>query len=132
MQKHHRGPTDAEIETAMCRHGGCVGLVAAELGVSRQAIYYRLSKSPELRASADDIQAELLDECMAVVTRAVTAGDGRMSRWYLDHFAQDRGYGRGIRRQSACSQAEMEKFIVALGGDVSLYRAALAKRRRHG
>jgi acyl-coenzyme A synthetase/AMP-(fatty) acid ligase len=94
MANRQRRLTNAEIESALCRHGGVVSLAAIELGVSRQAIYYRLSVSPHLRAKADDQRGEFLDYCMEAILQGIKARHGPTLRWYADHFMRDRGYGR--------------------------------------
>ena len=133
MTNRRRRLTDAEIETALCRYGGVLSFAAAELSVSRQAIHYRLSVSPHLREKSDDQNAELLELSLAAIYQGVRAGHLPTIRWYLDHFARDRGYGRQSKRSlkdTARIQKNRQSVLVpgAVQGVVFKKKCAFVKK----
>ena len=124
MSNRHRRLANAEIETALCKHDGVVSRAALELGVSRQAIYYRLSVSPHLCAKANDERDEFLDYCREAILQGIKARHMPTLRWYAEHFMRDRGYGRYPIRWSDLVEAELEKTILSQRSDLKKFRTA--------
>ena len=118
--------TDARVEAALLKHAGLVSCAARELGVSRQAIHYRMLQSDHLRTVCCEAREEVLDYCESAIIAAIKSGDVKTSQWYLDRVGRMRGYG--TKPDASLDLDAMEGFtralVVSLGGDVEKLRAA--------
>lgn len=88
--------SNAQIKAAMKTHAGVLSMVADSLGVTRQAIWQRVQRSPELQAFKADVEERLLDLAEAGVAKKLISGDGTTQRWFLELKGKGRGY---VRRQ---------------------------------
>ena len=106
--------TNQQILDALHETDGIVGLAAARLGVSRQALEKRFKTSPELLQTKEDIDEGLVEFAWARVIRRVMAGDGVTVRWYLQRHGAERGYGRGPdprpRQAAELTPEELERL----------------------
>ncbi len=120
----------AQIEAALRKAAGRPTAAARLLGISRQAMHDRIARTPHLAEVVFDIEETLLDQAESVVWRALRAGDLKMTKWVLERRGKHRGWGRPTGRATASmSEEEAEQLVVALGGDLELYRNRLRELR---
>ena len=86
--------SNVQIKASLKKNAGVLSMVADELGVTRQAIWQRVQRSPELQAYKADIEERLLDLAEAGVAKKLMAGDGTTQRWLLELKGRHRGYAR--------------------------------------
>ena len=124
MANHH---SIAQIEAALRKADGRPAAAARILGISRQAMHERISRTPHLSGVIADIEQVLLDTAEGALLKAVQAGHLPTIRWYLDRRGRSRGYGKagGAATSMPEPDADMERLITHLGGDVEIYRRTL-------
>ena len=118
--------TIPQIEAALHRANGRPAVAARILGISRQAMHERIVRTPHLREVIEEIEQTLLDLAEGAIIKAIRAGHFPTIKWFLDRRGRSRGYGRG-RPAETCSisQEQAEQLVLALGGDVEIYRKTL-------
>jgi len=120
----------AQIEAALRKAAGRPAVAARLLGISRQAMHERITRTPHLAELLFEIEEELVDAAESVVRRALDAGDKKMTMWVLDRCGRHRGWGRPSGPPTVMiSDEEAEQLVVALGGDVELYRKRIRELR---
>jgi hypothetical protein len=65
-----------------------------------------------------ELRAELKDLAEGNVVKDLKAGDGPMSRWFLERQARERGYGTRTETEHRIADDQLEAIITSLGGDV--------------
>lgn len=85
--------TEAQVEAALRRNFGNITMAAAELGVTRQAVYLRVMGNERLQAAIVETEETMLDVAVAVAHKAVVNEDLPTTRWYLDRKGRSRGFG---------------------------------------
>jgi hypothetical protein len=122
MANHH---SIAQIEAALRKADGRPAAAARILGISRQAMHERVARTPRLQECITEIEQTLLDLAEGVIIKAVRAGHFPTIKWFLDRRGRKRGYGRAGDEESSMPQADIERLITQLGGDVEIYRRTL-------
>lgn len=89
MSRHH---TQAEIKAALERFHGGVYLAARELGITRQAVYQRISGSPELSELQKSFHGQLVDLAVLQMEAFVRAGNLQAVKYVLSTLGKDRGF----------------------------------------
>ena len=89
MSRHH---TLAAIKQALERSRGGVDLAAKELGVTRQAVYQRISASPELSELQKSFQGQLVDLAVLQLEEFVRGGSLPAVKYVLSTLGKDRGF----------------------------------------
>jgi hypothetical protein len=79
------------LRDAINGSGGVLSVIAAKVGVSRQAIAKRM-KRPELAALLDQEKQAALDRAESQMMRLIEDGDGAMIRFFLSTIGKGRGY----------------------------------------
>ena len=123
MANHH---SIAQIEAALRKAEGRKSEAARLLGISRQAMHDRIARTPHLARVITEIEETLLDEAEGVILGLLRAGDLQITKWFLDRRGRSRGYGRP-RRAETCSMSQevAEQLVLAVGGDVEIYRSMM-------
>src|SRR5262245_47618577 len=85
---------------ALKASAGVIQHAANALKVSRHSLENRIVNDPRLAKALEDIKEKPLDIAEGNVMRALEAGDGRTTRWYLDRKGRSRGYGVDIKMPS--------------------------------
>jgi len=122
MANRRRRLSHAEVHDALTVCEGSVQRAAQLLGVSRQALHYRVKQDPKLVSKGRGIRRDLVDNAKIAIIDALRAGHIPTSRWFLDKFAEDRGYGRG-EQAAAAYDARIDLWLVALGYTPKAIRA---------
>ena len=125
MASHH---SIAQIEAALRKADGRPAAAARIIGVSRQAMHERVSRTPHLQECITEIEEILLDTAESVILKAVRAGHMPTVRWYMDRRGRERGYGRAGGAGPPVPDADIERLITYFGGDVEIYRRALRQQ----
>lgn len=103
----------ARCKAALRKHAGVFSLAALELGVSRQAIYQRVQRSPELQRVVQDIEETLLDAVDAgIADLIINKRDPATIRWYADRKGRGRGYGTGGAAGERASLSQPIEVII--------------------
>lgn len=115
--------TDRAFEAAIRAAGGVPSVIAEKLGCSTQNIGQRIRGSDRLQAVMKEVESKLIDMCEVGFIKAIQTGDLNTMRWYAEKKGKSRGYGNKV--ENSINHAQLEAFLVALGGDPAKYRAAL-------
>jgi len=93
-------------------------------------MHERITRTPHLAELLFEIEEELVDAAESVVRRALDAGDKKMTMWVLDRCGRHRGWGSPSGPPTVMiSDEEAEQLVVALGGDLELYRKRIRELR---
>jgi Bacterial regulatory protein, Fis family len=87
---------EARVKAALKRHAGNISLAARACGISRQALWSRVQRSPELQAFIYDVEEDTCDMVENAIIEAVRNGDMATARWWADRRMRHRGYGPRI------------------------------------
>jgi hypothetical protein len=85
--------TDLAISKALLKHGGKIGRVAEELGVTCSTVYVRIKNNPRVKDRLNDSKERRLDVAMDVVDTKLGDGCIKTARWVLDNQGEERGFG---------------------------------------
>lgn len=88
--------TNKQIIEALRDSQGMVAVAARSLGVSRQTIYNRMEKSPEVREAIEEAREFTTDRAETKLFQAIEEGEGWAVCFYLKCQGKERGY---IERQ---------------------------------
>lgn len=88
----------AMIAEALKENGGIVSKVCDKFGISYQAIYVRLKRSPKLKKIQEEAGIIAWEIAQANVLDLLKSKDPKTSRWYMDHSPEGkkRGWGKGL------------------------------------
>ena len=86
--------TDQQIIDALYDMNGILAAAARKLGCTRQTIYNRMEKSPEIADSYEDASQTTTDKVEAKLVANCLKGKERSIFYYLNNKARDRGYGK--------------------------------------
>jgi len=92
VTRHH---TIAELAEVLERAYGHVYMAANMLGMSHQALYKRIAKSPDLAEICEKHRGTLVDTAEIQIRRLVNQGDFAAVKFVLSTLGRDRGYGQG-------------------------------------
>jgi hypothetical protein len=120
-----RGTPEKKIVAALRKHAGIIILAANDLGVSRQAVWERVQKSPKLKALLVQIEEEHLDIGEGHVVSGLRTGDKFYVDMYLKQKGKRRGYGNRV--ENSIDETQFEALVSALGGSPDRLRAALLR-----
>lgn len=81
-----------EILMALEAARGLVSLAAERLGMTRQAVFQRMSRDPELAEFAAEMRERQIDITEAKLFQAINNGDMTAIIFYLKTQAKGRGY----------------------------------------
>jgi hypothetical protein len=84
--------TDQEIEAALVSTGGLVSTAAKKLGVTRQAIQYRITENPDLRDFLKEVREANLDFAEEKLLERIRDGHPQCIIFFLRTLGKDRGY----------------------------------------
>lgn len=85
--------TDAQIAEALRKNAGNATAAAHALGgITRQAIDYRVKKSAELQAVADDASETVTDVAEGQLIKAIKKGQAWAVKFWLTTRGRDRGF----------------------------------------
>lgn len=119
--------TDKAFIAALRKHAGIPALAAKELKLTRQAVDFRMKHgSKRVRDAVAEIDAELLDLGKGNIVKSLMAGDGRMTRWFMEQKGAALGFGRRIQVEGRLADGDLEALVAAFGGDVARLRAIRA------
>jgi len=90
---------EARVKAALKKHAGNISLAAKACGISRQALWSRVQRSPELQAFIHDVEEDTCDIVENVIIEAVRNGDMPTARWWADRKMRHRGYGPRVETQ---------------------------------
>lgn len=97
--------TDKRIIRALRETRGLIAVAARKLGCSRQTIYDRLEKSPEVREALKEARDHTTDVAEAALFRAIEAGEAWAVCFYLKTQGKARGY---VERQEVEHSGRVE------------------------
>lgn len=103
--------SDAQIQAALERFGGIVGLAARHVGMSPRTLNRRIAANPQLKDTMFHIREGMVDHALGAVIVRVRAGDFKAIRWWLDRFAADRGYGLARQPCDVVDPAETARLL---------------------
>lgn len=89
----YRQVSDARLKTALKRHDGILSQAAKAVGLSRQAVWERVQRNPELQRFIQELEAEVFDMVEGAIIDACREGDSAMLRFFADRRMRGRGYG---------------------------------------
>jgi len=81
------------LKAALKRSAGSISQAASDLHLSRQAVWARVRRHPELRAFVTEVEDDAFDLVEAAILEACRKRDGAMLRFYADRRMRSRGYG---------------------------------------
>lgn len=104
----------AEVEAALIKAKGLPALAAQELGLTRQAVWQRIQKSPRLQLAIARMEAMILDAAQSVLLNTITAegvaADRKLAshnaRWLLERKGAHLGFGTKVEGRLADDQVE--------------------------
>jgi hypothetical protein len=88
-----------DAEAALRRHHGLIGPAAADLGVTRQAVYNAMKRWPELDEARREARAFVVDVAEGSLYRKASAGEPWAVQFALRTLGRDRGYGDRLELQ---------------------------------
>lgn len=103
--------------------GGVTSVIAEKLDCTTQNVGIRIRASKRLQEVLKEVDDKLIDMCEVGFIKAIQDGDLNVMRWYAEKKGKSRGYGNKV--ENSINHAQLEAFLVSLGGDPSKYRAAL-------
>ena len=84
--------TDQEIEAALAYTGGLVSTAAKRLGVTRQAVQFRLAGNPDLRDFLEEVREANLDFAEERLLDRIRDGHPQCIIFFLRTLGKNRGY----------------------------------------
>lgn len=118
--------TVEQARHALQAKAGNVSQAAAELGVSRTALYNKINKNPSLAAALNDIREELVDMAESTLRTNVQRGDNSAVFYVLNNAPEAKRRGWGPRQELTGADGGPVQHS---GFEVTFvdYRAGLAK-----
>jgi len=101
--------TNEEIISSLRRCRGLYYLCAEHLGVTKNALAYRIANDPELEAIARDQRGKMLDKAESKLMEAVDNGEQWAIQLMLKTLGRDRGY---VERQEVHSVNQVRLQVV--------------------
>lgn len=101
--------TNEEIIASLRRCRGMYYLAAEHLGVTKQALAYRITNDPELESVAKDQRGKMLDKAETKLMEAVDNGEQWAIQLMLKTLGRDRGY---VERQEVHSVNQVRLQVV--------------------
>ena len=80
------------VERALRHSGGVMAAAAQQLGVTRQAVHYRVRRSKRLQQVVEDTREHTLDLCDAKLFELIREGNLGAIIWYQKTQGKHRGY----------------------------------------
>lgn len=121
----NKGVTEKQLIAALRKWGGIKALAANECGITRQTVQERVEKSPKLQSVIKAVEEETLDIGEGHIVKGVREGDADYVWGYMRSKGRKRGYGTTV--QNSFDEAQLEAFVVALGGSAEAFRTALLR-----
>jgi len=87
---------------------GIVGLVALALGVSRHTVARHRDQDSAIKELFVEAETLAKDRAELNVNMALVAADLKVSMWYLERKAKDRGYGKELKVETDSMQANVQ------------------------
>ncbi len=110
--------TEAQYRAALKKANGVPVRAAEILGVTRQAVCYRIDRSPDLQAFIKDIEAGLVEKAVSTVAKAIEAEDLPTAKWLLERKGKHLGFALKSEVENRIADDQMEALVLAMGGDV--------------
>ena len=82
----------AEVEVAIRSTGGFISQAAKVLGITRQSVWDRIERHPQLQEALKDVKETYLDLAESQLIRAMKLGERWAIKYYLNTQGKDRGY----------------------------------------
>lgn len=117
--------TIRQFKKALREADGIMAHAAVALGMTRQAVFDRVQKSPELKRLLVTLEEELLDTGEGHITKGVKSGDKEYVRYYMERKGRRRGYGNKV--ETSFDETQIQAIVAALGGNPDLIRDALIR-----
>ena len=121
--------SDAMLKAALRAYAGNLSQAAKACRLSRQSVWERVRRSPELQAFIAEIEQEVGDLAQSNVVEAIKAGDAIMTRWYLERRNPEYSNKRENREIPPPPDPEEERRRDQL---VQFFRAEVERRARLG
>jgi len=96
--------TAKEYAKAIIEHRGNISRVAAQFGVTRQAVYKAMERHPSLREAHAEAKERMLDHAESQLFKAIDKGDVRAIALFLKTQGKHRGY---VERQERLHSGEI-------------------------
>lgn len=122
--------TEQQIASALRRCDGIIPAAARLLKTKRQVIHERIERSVTLQVVLTEIEEDQKTTARGNIAKALKKGDMPTTRWYAERKMRKEGFGTRI--ETGVDEAQVEAFIASLGGDIGLYRSALAAIEQPG
>jgi hypothetical protein len=100
-------PTVEEVMEMLETCGGNISFTARKLGIARRTLYYRIQKSPTLKAALEDARETALDNAESALQSAVLAKEA----WAVCFTLKTIGKGRGYVERNEVTGANGKDFI---------------------
>ena len=124
---HRRKPTDAQIVAAIESSGGIILVAAQKLGVNRQSLHRRITKSPRLVRAVQETRESVLDLAESGLIKALGKGESWAVCFTLKCLGKHRGFveraevtgadGGPVRVSGVESLSDAELEAIARGGE---------------
>ena len=80
----------------ICAHASRLIEESTGISLTRQAIHYRIKKSPELKKALEVITESFKDIVESKIMKKITNDDNEMIKFYAQAKMADRGYGKKL------------------------------------
>lgn len=77
--------------------GGIIETIAARLGVHRKTVWQKKKDYPEIALAIQEEVEACTDLAEINIRKLLKDGNAKVSMWYLDRKAKDRGYGNQVK-----------------------------------
>lgn len=115
--------SESECEAALRRNAGIIALAAKDIGISRQGLHERVSKSEHLQRVRQEIDETNLDAAESVIMEAIVRKkDVATARWLAERKGKQRGYTTRAEVEGRLADDQIEALVLALGGDPEALR----------
>lgn len=84
--------TNKQIKAAIKASGGLLTHAGKMLGITQQAINYRVRKSPDIKAYLEEIRSYNVEIAESELMKLIKKGDFKAIKFYLICMGRDRGY----------------------------------------
>lgn len=105
-------PTKEEWLEAISESGGMVSIIAAKLGLCRQTVAKKRDEIAWIKEAFEQATLECTDLAHLCVRNEIKKGNWKVSMWYLERKAKDRGFGKEIRLEGQIEQTRAKIVIV--------------------
>jgi hypothetical protein len=103
--------TTEQWKKAIAESCGIVGMVASILGISRHTVARHRDSDPQIKEMFVEAETMAKDRAEFNIQAALATANLKVSMWFLERKAKDRGYGKEVKVETESLQANVQVLL---------------------